>query len=363
VVLLAALAAGRVAAAQDAPSGQVRFLSGFEMRAVSFGAGLGVRRVTEMAVPFGAIWQVNPRLTFDFGVSYARVTRTPENDTLATESVSGLTDLQVRGVYQIIPDFVVLTLGADVPTGKTALSARELPAAGAVASDLIPFPVTSFGSGANVTSGLAVAVPFAGWALGMGASYRISSGYTPLAGVDSAYRPGGEMRLRVGVDRLVGQGRVSLGFTYSTFTQDEFGGSALFRPGGRYITQASWSIPLRNLGLDVYAWDLYRGAGTVSLSGSRTEKQNLLALGAMASIQLGRNQLRPQLEYRRQTAGTDTMTDAGTLMSLSLRYGFQLTDGLQVSPALRFDTGSVVVNGAAISLTGWGLTLGLRATL
>ncbi len=197
----------------------------------------------------------------------------------------------------------------------------------------------------------------------MGASYRMSSDYTPLADVDSTYRPGGEMRLRAGADRLVGQGRVSLGFTYSTFTQDEFGGSAVYRPGGRYITQASWSFPLGNVGFGVYAWDLYRGAGTVALSGSQTEKQNLLALGAMASIQLGRNQLRPQVEFRRQTAGTDAMTDAGKLMSLSVRYGFQLTDALQVSPAVRFDAGNVVVSGVAVNFTGWGVSLGLRAML
>ena len=362
-VLLAALAVAPAALAQDAPSGQVRFLSGFEMRSVSFGADLGVNKVTEMAIPLGAIWTVSPRLTLDFGVRYAKATRTPEDDSLAAESVSGPTDMQVRGVYQIIPDFVVLTLGANLPTGKTALSGSELPAAGAVASDLIPFPVTSFGSGANVTSGLAVAVPFAGWAIGVGASYRMTSGYTPLAEVDSTYRPGGEMRLRAGADRLLGQGRLSLGLTYSNFTNDEFGGSAVYRPGGRYITQASWSFPLGNVGLGVYVWDLYRGAGTVTLSGSPTEKQNLLALGATASIQLGRNQLRPQVEYRRQTAGTETMTDAGKLMSFSVRYGFQLTDVLQLSPAVRFDAGNVVSSGVATSFTGWGLSLGLRATL
>jgi hypothetical protein len=250
-----------------------------------------------------------------------------------------------------------------VPTGKTELTFEEDRVAGPVASDLIPFPVSSFGSGANVTSGIAVAVPFAGWALGLGGSYRLSGAYAPLVDVDSSYRAGGEFRFRVGADRLVGQGRVSLGFTYSGFSQDEFGGSSVFEPGKRYITQASWSFPLGNLGLALYAWDLYRNSGTLTRSDSLTEKQNILAAGAVASIQLGRNVLRPQMEIRQQRAGASAMKSAGRLLSLSVRYQMQLTGSLSLVPVLRFDTGNVVSDGATIGFTGWGLSLGLRTTL
>ena len=364
VAVVATLAAAPLAArAQDIPVGRVRFLSGLEVRSVRFDAGLGLRSVSELVAPIGAIWTASPRLAIDLGVRYARVTRTPEGDSLASASVSGLTDLQVRGIYQIVPDAVVLTLAANVPTGRTKLTADELPAAGSVASDLIPFPVSSFGSGANVTSGIAVAVPFAGWALGFGGSYRLSGAYTPLADVDSSYKAGGEFRFRAGADRLVGQGRVSLGFTYSSFSQDEFGGSSIFQPGKRYIGQASWSFPLGNLGLAFYAWDLYRNAGTVMLTRDSTEKQNTLAAGAVASIQMGRNVLRPQIELRQQSVGLSEMRSAGRLLGLSLRYQMQLTEALSLLPTLRFDTGNVASNGATISFTGWGLSLGLRTTL
>ena len=362
--LVTVLAAAPLAArAQDIPVGRVRFLSGLEARGVSFDAGLGLKNISELVVPFGAIWTASPKLSFDFGVRYARVSRTPEVDSLASTSVSGLTDLQVRGVYQVVPDAVVFTVAANVPTGKTELTGEDLLAAGSVASDLIPFPVSSFGSGTNVTSGIAVAVPFAGWALGFGGSYRLSGAYTPLADVDSSYKAGGEFRFRAGADRLVGQGRVSLGFTYSGFSQDEFGGSSVFEPGKRYITQASWSFPLGNLGLAFYAWDLYRNSGTVTLGGSRTEKQNILAAGAVASIQLGRNVLRPQIEIRQQSAGVSAMKSAGRLLGLSVRYQMQLTGSFSLVPALRFDTGNVVSGGATIGFTGWGLSLGLRTTL
>ena len=263
-----------------------------------------------------------------------------------------------------MPDVVVFSVAANLPTGKVKLTDDELPAAGAVASDLIPFPVTSFGSGTNVTTGLAVAVPVAGWAVGLATSYRLSGPYTPLASVDSTYKAGGELRVRLAGDRIVGQGRVSLGFTYSSFSVDEFGGSSIFQPGKRYISQVSWSFPVGNVGMALYAWDLYRNAGTVTLSGSATEKQNVLTAGVVASLQMGRSVLRPQLEFRQQTAGTGSLEKAGQLISLSARYQMPLSESLTLSPVLRYDAGSIVnVNGDSIGFTGWGLSLGIRATL
>jgi len=351
-------------AQSDAATGGVRFLSGFEARSLSFDAGLGLKSAAEYAIPFSAIWTVSPRFALDFGVRYASATRSPETSGESNSTVSGFGDTQVRAVYQIVPDALVLTLGANLPTGKTKLTDDELIAAGVVASELIPFPVPSFGSGANATTGIAAAVPFAGWALGVGGSYRLSGSYTPVASRDSAYKPGSELRLRIGADRVIGQGRVSLGFTYSSFAEDEFGGSRIFQPGKRYISQASWSFPIGNLGVALYAWDLYRSAGTVALGGAQTEKQNVLTAGAQLSVRLGRNLLRPQIEFRQHAAGESSLEKAGQLFSLSARYQMALSGSLTLSPALRYDVGNVVnASGDAIGFTGWGLSLGLRAAL
>jgi len=347
----------------DVPVGGVRFLSGLEARSVSFDAGLGLKSATEFAIPIGAMWTATPRLAFDFGVRYASASRTPEVAGQSKVTVSGLTDTQVRAVYQVVPDVVVVTVAANLPTGKTKLTPDELVAAGVMASDLIPFPVASFGSGANVTTGVAVAVPVAGWAVGLAGSYRLTGGYTPLAAVDSSYKPGSELKLRVGADRVAGQGRVSLGFTFSTFADDAFGGAQIYRPGKRYITQGSWSFPVGNLGLALYAWDLYRDGGTVIVGGSTTEKQNVLTAGATASVQIGRNVLRPQIEYRIQSAGVSTMAAAGHLLSLSARYQLALTERFALQPAVRFDTGNQIYSGATIGLSGWGLSVGLRASM
>jgi hypothetical protein len=270
--------------AQGAPVGSTTGFSGVEVRGLSFQSGLGIKKVTQIAVPFAAVWQASSHLSFDLGGRYATVSRTDESG--ASTSLSGLTDIQVRGLYQLVRDFAVLTVSVNLPTGKTKLTPDQLPVAGIIASDMLPFPVTNFGSGLNVTSGLALAVPVGGWAFGLAGSYRANGSFTPVADTGAAgasYKAGGEFRVRLGVDRIVGQSRVSVGVTYSSYGDDTFGSSPLFQSGKRLIPQASWSFPLGNMGLALYAWDMYRGAGSIIVSGTATEKRNVLAAGSSNS--------------------------------------------------------------------------------
>jgi hypothetical protein len=341
--------------------------TGFEMRSLSFDSGLGVQSISQVAVPLGVVLPLSRRITLDVGTRFARSTL--EDDSGVASTLSGLTDLQARAVVQLVPDVALFTLTANLPTGKTELTADELLVTGAIASDLLPFPVSSYGSGTSVTTGLALAIPVAGFAVGLAGSYRYSSGYTPLADTAADYRTGGEARLRFGLDRLIGQGRLSLGFTYSSFATDEFGGNEVFQPGNRYITQGSLSIPIGNMGLSLYAWDLYRDQGDIPINGSVTEKQNVLALGAGASIQMGRNSLRPLVEYRRHTAsdpgaGVASLEPAGTLLSLGLRYQMLLGERWSLLPGARFDTGNIVGDaGNDVAYRGFSVAVSMRATL
>ncbi len=346
--------------------GSITGFAGAEARGLSFQSGLGIKSVTQIAVPFAAVWQASPRLSFDLGGRYATVTRTDEGGT--SNSISGLTDIQTRGVYQIVHDLAVFTVAVNLPTGKTKLTTAQLPVAGVIASDMIPFPVSNFGSGFNVTTGLALAVPVGGWAVGVAGSFRQNGSFTPFAdstGAGTAYKAGGEFRLRFGADRIVGQSRVSLGFTYSSFGDDDYGGASIFQSGKRYISQASWSFPIGNLGLALYAWDLYRAAGSVLLNGTTTEKRNVLTLGAAGSIQMGRSVLRPQIEYRNHTLGVSQLSAAGRLFSVGARYQMPVGNRYALLPLLRFDAGNVVNpnTGQAVSFTGWDVGLTLRATM
>ena len=363
-LLIAATVAPAAGLAQNPPPvGRMTGFTGVEARGLSFQSGLGVKSVTEVAVPFVVIWPTSPRLSFDLGGRYATVSYTP--DSAAKSTISGLTDIQARGVYQLVPNTVVFTVAVNLPTGKTQLTSAQVPAAGAIASDMIPFPVANFGSGFNVTSGLAVAVPVGGWAVGAAGSYRVNGGFTPFSDTSASYKAGGEFRLRLGADRIVGQSRVSLGFTFSSFAEDNFASSPIFQSGKRYIGQASWSFPIGNAGLAVYVWDLYRSAGSTPITGVTTQKRNVLTVGASGSLQLGATVLRPMVEFRNHSLGTGSLAAAGKLFSLGARYELPVNERMSLVPILRLDLGNVVnpSTSKAVSFTGWDAGVTLRATL
>lgn len=356
--LLALLVVPVVLEAQD-PS-RARVVTGAEFYTMSFDPGTGTKSMREMVVPVGLVLPISPRFSLDVGTYVVSVERQDENG--ATATISGLTDVIVRGGYQLRQDFATLTFGMSIPTGQGTLTRDQLLAAGTVASDLIPFPVTSFGAGFTATTGLAIAVPAGAWAIGLAGSYRYNASYDPIA-PDTAdpnppsLTPGSEFRVRLGLDRLVGQGRLTAGVTYSTFSQDEFGADRA-SPGPRIITQLSWNLPLGNNSASLYVWDVYRGAGDATTS-LPSIKQNTIAVGVVGGFRMGRGTLRPALEFRSQSTQSDTGDESGTLIGVGAKYQWQVGSRMTVIPGARFDTGTI----ADIGFTGLSGSLGLRVGL
>ena len=345
---LAALALLALPAALHAQVDVTRagIITGAEFRTVSFNNG-ATRRLSEFAVPIGFAAPLGRRVTFDIGTYYVSAQR--KDDAGATATISGLTDVVVRTAIQLKQDVAVFTISANLPTGQHELTTAQNVVAGNFATDLVPFPVSNFGSGVSVTSGLALAAPVGSWALGLAGSYRFNGSYTPFADTTTTLKPGGEVRLRLGADRIVGQGRVSLGVTYSTFSNDEFG-SAARRPGARLIPQASWSLPMGNNNLALYAWDVYRRPDNVTGSVS----ENTTTLGAVMSIRSGRNSLRPLAEFRHSWKAGESN---GTLVGIGARYAISAGQRLSVTPGVRMDFGSVpLVPGSSTTATFTGVS-------
>ena len=339
--------------------------AGVEYRSVSFGSGLGTTSLKELAVPVGIALPVSSRFTLDAGTFY--VSAQGQDSAGNTRTITGLTDVIVHGAFQLKPDVAVFTFALNLPAGHKTLTADQQSIANAVATDLVPFPVTNFGSSFSMTTGLAYATPVGPWALGLAGSFRYAGSYQPIsgAGFDTlTIKPGAEVRLRVGADRIVGQGRLSLGVTYSTFSNDEIGSQSQ-NPGTRLIPQFSWSTPIGlNNSMVFYGWDVYRNVDeSASITGA--VKQNTLALGAVASLRSGaRNLLRPQIELRKGWQGPGGLQNAGTLVGLGLRYQIAAGEQFTVTPGLRVDLGSLAAPGSkTASLTGLSFSLMARTAL
>ncbi len=362
LVVAAMLAAGRADARQySGERGQV--YTGGEARILTFDHLPGVRRLRQLTAPVGLIAPLG-RFTFDLGSAWASTQFVRPDGTRHT--VNHVTDTQARGSYVFGRDAVVATVVLNLPTGPKNASAGDYTVIGAVSPSFLGFPVASYANGFSVTGGLAGAIEAGDWSLGLAGSLRVSSRFTPY--VDAAgpieYKPGLEGRIRGGADGLIGASRLSVGVTYSTFGDDQFGvsggtGRGQYRPGPRWLVEAGLIAPVGNTTLGLYAWSFHRTAGdtTGSAAGNR---ENLAAGEITWSVPVASwLTVEPMAMGRvsKPESGHGEMGGVGTALR------FRLNDAVSLTPTARYDAGSITgANGAKTSLHGGYLSVFIRAS-
>src|SRR5690242_8097870 len=143
--------------------------------------------ISEFATPIFVVIPVSQTLSFDIGTAYAWARVSPDGSSgEAASTVSGLTDTQLRANVALGTDFVVLTAGVNLPTGRESATQTQQLAAFRIGSDFLAFPISNMGTGLGFTGGVALARPLGAWNLGMGASVRQSSAYEPVVATGGA---------------------------------------------------------------------------------------------------------------------------------------------------------------------------------
>jgi hypothetical protein len=319
--------------------------------------------ISEFAVPLFALVPITPSLSLDVGTSYARsrVEQTTNTNTV-TSSISGLTDTQIRANYVLGSDFVVLTAGVNLPTGRANVTASQQLAGSLIGSDFLAFPISNMGTGFGGTGGVAVARPLGDWNLGFGLSLRRSAQYDPFdaaGGPALHYQPGNEYRARFGVDRAAGTGRVALGLTYSTFGNDNLAGS-LYNTGNRWLTQGSYNNTLGAGQLAVTGWNQFRTRGTLSDS-SLLGHENITNGSVAYGVTVGTLLIEPNVEGR-------MWMQEGVANSFLATPGLRATTsiaGFTMLPSVGYSLGRLAAEDAngvrtTASLTGGHATLAIR---
>jgi hypothetical protein len=314
-------------------------------------------KISEFSLPLFVIVPVLPTLNIDVGTAFAiaRLERKDGSGATQTSELSGLTDTQVRANYTFGQDFLVLTLGANLPTGSATVGADEIEAASRIGSDFLSFPISGFGSGLGFTGGLAVAQPVGTWNVGFGASMRHSSEYEPFrdaAGTTLKFTPGPEYRARLGADHPFGTGRISVGLTCSKFGDDK-SNAAVFNTGDRYVAQVAMNNSLNSkVDYSLVMWNLYRSAGTL-INGSASPYGNitnaLMSFGLRGPADVG---IEPSIETR-------LWTQQGSKTSYLASFGMRLyvnRGRYAIVPGVGFSMGAM----EAATLTGYRATLGMR---
>jgi hypothetical protein len=317
-------------------------------------------KVSELAVPIYVIVPLTSALTVDVGTAFAsaKVEGTAAGATGQTSSVSGLTDTQIRANYTLGTDFIVLTAGVNVPTGREFVKTDEQLAAFLVANDFLSFPISNMGTGLGGTGGIALARPIGEWNLGVGASVRASGSYEPLEGTPGGaklrFQPGAEYRGRVGLDRSLGTGRFSLGVTYSKFGDDQLG-TSVYNTGDRIITQGGLTNSIGSANLTVNAWDLYRASGSTFVDTTH-RSENIANLLVAVGFRTASGVVEPSVEVR---SWTRQESSSSMLATFGLRYTYE-AGGFAITPSAGYSAGKVGATPESATLSGFRGALAIR---
>lgn len=361
-LLALCLAAPLVAQGNSFYSGRTA-TSGVLFKTYSFGDGAEFEKASQIAVPLAIVMPINERLSVDIGAYYAMTSS--ETATEGSHSVSGLTDVQLRGSYTLGRDAAVLSLLVNLPTG-VKFDSTDAITAGAAASNFLLFPVNSYSNGLSVTGGAGVARKLGDWGIGLAASFRWSSEYSPYTeGTfgDLTYEPGVEGRIRLGADRTMGQGRFRIGLTYSSFGDDTFGGGSgsdtKYSPGNRFTTEGSYTWPGMGGTLSAYVWNYHRSTGAAD-SADVSNGENILTAGLMARRPMGPNTtFEPTVEGRFWSYNGGA--GGGKVVGLVAGVRHRLNETMSIVPSVRAEFGSLdLVGGDSASLMGLGASVFLR---
>ena len=327
---------------------------------IKIGTGATAKTVSQLTVPVVFVLPVSSRLNIDVATAYA-ASDVSENGASASK-ITGLTDTQVRANLTLGNDAVVFTAGLNLPTGRYRIDEqREADATGQIGNDFLIFPTSSYGSGLSMTGGVALARSLGDWNVGIAGSFRKSNQFDAFSATDSAgkqvltFTPADEVRARVGVDRMVGAGRLTLGVTFSKFGKDVLANTS-YATGDRYIGQASWYMPVGGTDLYISSWGLYRAKGEQFGGVSNPETVGNLALSL--GLHAGDLLLEPSIEGRSwQVDGVK----AGLLGNGGLRVRWA-RGAVTFIPSATYQVGKLysTTDGSSIDVTGVRASLTVR---
>ena len=306
--------------------------------------------ISELAVPVFVSIPFGPRFTFDVGTSYARA-KVTTGSTLS--EINGLTDTQLRGNLTLGTDFVVITGGVNLPTGRSSVTLDQLTAAGRIGSDFLAFPISNMGTGLATTGGIAIARPFGDWNFGFGGAVRRSSTYDPynVPGPTLRFTPGDEYRARVGVDRGLNNGRLSLGLTYSAFGKDDAGGS-VYNTGNRLIAQAVVTNSISGANVTLAGYNVFRAPGQYA-SGDPAGRENIANGYLGIGLHMLGTLVEPSIEGRHWLQNIPGVTSGSTTTADRSQSSYLGTFGLRTRIGV----------GALAAFPSVGYTIGQLATL
>ncbi|MBI3567113.1 MAG: hypothetical protein HY084_02765 [Gemmatimonadetes bacterium] len=142
-------------------------------------------------------------------------------------SVAGPTDLKLRLTGPLFSDALQVTAGVNLPTGKVGLNADETNALQVIGSPALRMPIAALGTGTGYTLGLLRSFSGDDWAIAIGASAEQRTEYSPIAlalatgSAETHITPGTAAHVTLGLDRVLGEARLSALLVADVFSKDK----------------------------------------------------------------------------------------------------------------------------------------------
>jgi hypothetical protein len=306
---LGALTVVPAASAQDRLTSFKTASVGIIIENVDFGAGLAqqgtngsastVKSASQMIVPISVSIPVATQWNFDVASVYsmgeAKFTTTP-----ASAKLNGIGDVRMRLSGKLSGDALVLTFGANLPTGIHDLNDEQITALGVLAAPALGIYLPGISSGPSETIGLVSAHRIEDLSYAFGISYERRSAFSPVAALSSGlsspkFDPGDAIHLSLGGDRLVGEHSFSLAAVADVYTNDQLVASGVdqgssVKLGPTLGVDASFHIASRTFKDPViYLSDRTRGSFSRDGQSVAGSSANYLSAGMRAGYQLARS--------------------------------------------------------------------------
>lgn len=309
VILLTCI--GLVSAWSGAAAQEVR--SETRLSTFSFGSAgeLQADQVQLAASTFSVGWSRGPVSIVGQG-AFARGIATLGGEGFS--EISGLTDATIRVAGQL--GNLTATGIAILPTGEATHAIEDILVLGVMNSDLLPFPVTRWGSGGGQGAALTYDVRGASTEVRVGGAYLLPGEHSFLEGESITFRPGRELQITARMAARFGDGVLTASAALHESQADEYGGVNLYQSGRRVVLGAGIAHPLgARESVSVRATLTSREAGVVrtisEFQGGRllpgiggADSRSLGTLEMTLLVDRGRSSFVPELGLRRLTTAS-----------------------------------------------------------
>ena len=319
---------------------------GYEVFSFGSPADVAVENISLLTVPLAA--RINLSNAFSIEALTAWASGSVKRANGSETTLSGPTDTELRLLLGLGRGLVTITGIAQLPTGKESLSDEEADLAGFIAADVLPFRISSWGTGGGAGLNATVTRTLGSIGAGFSVGYIMAAEFEPVADDAFTYRPGSQLSVRAAFDRtFASSGKASLVLSFQSYATDQLDGNNLFRSGARYEALGSYAFAIGQSGAGIAYLGFQRRAEGEYIGISRVfPLQNLLYAGWGVELPAGRVLVRPRVDLRmlrrEDGVGQGYTASAGADLEVPLRT-------MSIVPTLRGRFGNVLMRDDAES--------------